>query len=128
MAIAAQPCTIVEVAPERGEASLDTDIGEHGNRTSDARVKICLRSAPIGLQESIRAIMRNRDGSDLHLLERLPVSFNGRTDGPAKLYDFRKVIPHQPHSGILIVPGKNDAAPRDTRHFAQSLRLIRPMM
>ena len=54
----------------------------------------------------------------LHLLERLAISFNGRTDGPAKLYDFRKVIPHEPHSGILIVPGKNDAAPRDARHFA----------
>jgi len=80
--------------------------------------EIGFRPTPIGVQESVGAIMREQEPNDLHLSETLAVIFDGGADGPALVYDFRKVIPRQPHSGILIVPGKNDAASRNTRHFA----------
>src|SRR6476660_481651 len=72
--------------------------------------------------------MRDRNGYDLYLLERLAVTFHRRADGLAIFYDLGKVIPGQPRPGMLIIPRKNDASSGHTRHFAQSPGLIRPMM
>src|SRR5438552_19087820 len=101
MAIAAEPCAIVEVTTERSKTTAGLDIGEGGNRLADPCVEISLRSAPIGLQESVRAIMRHQDGYDLHMFKGVAVTLDGRTDGPGLLCDFGKVIPRQPHSGML---------------------------
>src|SRR5258708_7284754 len=97
MAIAARPCTIVEIATESGKTACCVDIGECRNRATNPWIEIGFRPAPIGVQKSVSAIMRNRNGDDLRLSERLTVTFDGGADSPALFYDFGKVIPRQPH-------------------------------
>ena len=130
--VAALPLAAVEVGREPLDAVRDlvgVEQAEHGDPRTHARVEVRARPAPVGVQEAVAAVVRNRDRLQpaateglQHPIERVARRHHAREAG--------QVVAHQPRRAHAArVPGEHHhPPPRNAAQLGEAALVIVPVV
>jgi len=121
--VSVPPCSIPEIVPQARQPSLRVlQLGECRDRPAHSRVQVGPRTAPIGTEKAIGAIIWNWDHLHLSRADDLLDLVHRRKDRSIDLQYLGKLVLHQPEACMSRVPRENHhAIAGNAFHLRESL-------
>jgi hypothetical protein len=123
------PRAVLQIVAQSGQAGLHVaDLAEGGDRAADGGIQIGLRAAPVRAEEPVRAIVGNRQRTDLDRTQGVPHLVERRADRAVDR-ELREVVLGQPEARRVRFPREHHhAIARHPPQLGQALGAIGPVV